>query len=169
MALLEFSQKLMAMDEATWTRHANPWSVYSRFTILPLLSLALYSREWFEWGALIPLFLVVLWIWYNPRAFNAPKSTNNWASKGTFGERIYLRKNQLQIPEHHLRMANVLLIITFVGMPILIYALYINDVGWILLGNAMVMLPKAWFVDRMVWLYEDMRDSDPEFQSWLKG
>ncbi|WP_284381755.1 DUF6653 family protein [Litoribrevibacter albus] len=157
------------MDEATWARHANPWSVYSRFTILPLLSFALYSREWLGWGALIPMSLVVFWIWYNPRAFKAPKTTNNWASKGTFGERIYLRKKQLKLPDHHLRMANVLLALTFVGMPILIYALYINGIGWILLGNALVMLPKAWFVDRMVWLYEDMKDSDPEFKSWLKG
>ncbi|MFC3151896.1 DUF6653 family protein [Litoribrevibacter euphylliae] len=156
------------MDETTWAQHANPWSVYSRFTILPLLSFALYSREWLGWGALIPLSFVMFWIWYNPRAFNAPKSTNNWASKGTFGERIYLRKAQLELPKHHLQMANVLLALTFVGMPILIYALYINEIGWILFGNAMVMLPKAWFVDRMVWLYEDMKDSDPEFQSWLK-
>lgn len=26
------SEKIMRMDDATWVRHANPWSVYSRMT-----------------------------------------------------------------------------------------------------------------------------------------
>ena len=31
-----------------------------------------------------------------------------------------------------------------------------------------MVLPKAWFVDRMVWIYHDTKDSDPTFASWLK-
>jgi hypothetical protein len=27
---------------------------------------------------------------------------------------------------------------------------------------------KLWFVDRMTWLYEDMKDASPEYAAWLK-
>ena len=60
--------RLFAMDEETWARHANPWSVYSRFTALPFLLLALWSHAWFGWGMLLPLALALAWIWFNPRS-----------------------------------------------------------------------------------------------------
>lgn len=33
-----------AMNEEAWGRHANPWSVWTRFLALPLLVLAIWSR-----------------------------------------------------------------------------------------------------------------------------
>lgn len=42
MDVTRFSERLMAMDEVSWQRHSNPWSVYSRFTILPLKSLVFW-------------------------------------------------------------------------------------------------------------------------------
>ena len=42
----------MAMKDATWERHANPWSVWTRVPLLPLFALALYMR-----GPLGP------WLW----------------------------------------------------------------------------------------------------------
>ena len=35
------------------------------------------------------------------------------------------------------------------------------------LGLMVEMLGQWWFADRMVWLYEDMKDKDPEYQRWL--
>ncbi|MHC4212843.1 MAG: DUF6653 family protein [Planctomycetota bacterium] len=26
---------------------------------------------------------------------------------------------------------------------------------------------KRWFLDRMVWLYEEMRETNPEYSKWL--
>ena len=34
------------MDDATWARHANPWSAWTRIPILPLLCLAIWGRAW---------------------------------------------------------------------------------------------------------------------------
>ena len=34
-------------------------------------------------------------------------------------------------------------------------------------GVALTALGKLWFVDRMVWLYEDMKDARPEYRAWL--
>lgn len=43
------------MDDATWLRHAHPWSVILRFTVLPLLILAFWNRLWLGWLAVIRL------------------------------------------------------------------------------------------------------------------
>ena len=37
-----------------------------------------------------------------------------------------------------------------------------------LLGAAVSYAGKLWFCDRMVWLYEDMKDRDPQYRSWLR-
>ena len=34
-------------------------------------------------------------------------------------------------------------------------------------GTVLVYAGKVWFLDRMVWLYEDMKDSTTEYSSWL--
>jgi hypothetical protein len=35
------------------------------------------------------------------------------------------------------------------------------------LGTALAYCCKAWLVDRMVWLYEKMKDAPPEYRGWL--
>lgn len=58
---MKTSERLMGMTDETWARHANPWSVYTRFSILPLFALAVWSRAWIGWGALIAVTAVVFW------------------------------------------------------------------------------------------------------------
>lgn len=168
MDLPRFAERLMAMDDESWQRHSNPWSVYTRFSILPLMSVAFYSREWIDYYSLIPIIFSFIWIWLNPRLFNPPTQTNNWASMGTFGERIYLARHQIMIPKHHLESAQILQILSGLGLPIFIYALYSLNIWALVLGNVWIMVFKAWFVDRMVWLYMDMKETDPIYSNWLK-
>ncbi|WP_412551599.1 DUF6653 family protein [Shimia sp. MIT910701] len=97
--IFALSERMMAMDDAAWARHANPWSVYSRMSILPLMTLAVYARVWLGWGALLPVALVVLWTWWNPRAFAPPSTTNGWAAHGTFGERVFLNQKSSSYPQ----------------------------------------------------------------------
>lgn len=84
MRMVQWAEKLTLMDEDAWRRHSNPLSVYTRFTTLPLLSLAFWSREWLGVVAVLPVILALIWIWLNPRLFSPPKITDNWASMGTF-------------------------------------------------------------------------------------
>ena len=91
-------ERLMGMSEATWKRHASPWSVWTRTPILPLLALAVWARDWIGWWCLIPVSLLVIWTFLNPRAFPVPKRTDNWASKGTFGERVFSTEGPCQSP-----------------------------------------------------------------------
>ena len=168
MKLLRAAERLMAMDDAAWARHANPWSVWSRFTCLPLLALAVWSRTWLGWWALVPLALALVWTWYNPRAFAPPATTDTWASKGTFGERVFLNRKTVPVSRHHVRAGKVLTAFSAVGMAMLIYGLVVLD-AWATVGGLLVAIgSKAWFVDRMVWLYEDMKDATPEYADWLR-
>ena len=156
--IVRCAERLMGMDEAAWQRHANPWSVYSRFTVLPLLSLAICSRVWLGPWALLPVAVVLLWVWLNPRLFPAPASTDNWASQATLGERVYLARRSRGLPAHHLRAARLLQGLSACGLPVWAYGL-VSLNGWaLILGVAWIMVFKAWFADRMVWLYRDTRD-----------
>lgn len=168
MDIFNFSEKLMTMDEQSWARHSHPYSVYTRLTCLPSLSAAIWSRGELGYYSIPLIALALVWIWYNPRAFGLPRSTNNWASKGIFGERIFLQRQSLSIPGHHVKMAHLLTWLSATGIPVLIYGLSSLNPWGIILGNVLVIYPKVWFVDRMNWIYEDMIDARPEFRSWLK-
>ncbi len=58
-----------AMDDATWERHPNPWSVYTRMLGLPLIALAVWGCAWIGWWSLVPIAAVAVWLWLNPRMF----------------------------------------------------------------------------------------------------
>ena len=164
MDAFKFAERLMAMDDAAWARHANPWSVYSRFSALPLLVLAIWSRTWLGAWALVPLALAIAWVWLNPRLFPVPERWDTWAAKGTLGERVFLNRAALPIPEHHRTWAIGLAWGSALGLLPLVWGIYAYDVGWTVAGLVLTMGPKIWFVDRMVWLYEDMADH-PEVQA----
>lgn len=164
--ILRLSAQSMAMTDESWKRHANPLSVYSRIPILALMTLAILSRHWLGWGALVPLALVLLWTWWNPRAFSVPTSTRNWASRGTFGERVLLNHTEIPVPAHHMAWAKALGTLAGLGLLPWIYGLWQFDLGFILFGLALSMGAKLWFVDRMVWLYQDMRSASEEYAGW---
>jgi len=147
-------------------RHANPWSVWTRFVILPLLALAVWSYVWINWYSLLPVGLLLFWTWINPRFFGKPKTTKRWASKAVFGERVWLRRKELPIPQHHLRAITILNIITASGLPFLLWGLYYLQIWPVIFGLALVIFGKMWFLDRMVWVYEDMKGSSEEYLSW---
>lgn len=156
-----------SLSEATWMRHANPWSVWTRNTALPLLILAIWSRVWLSRWSLIPIAGAILWIWLNPRIFPQPDSTNRWTSKAVFGERVWLNRDKIPVPQHHHRVPNILSSVAALGIPFVIWGLVDLQVWPVLLGSVLIHLSKLWFLDRMVWLYEDMKDKTPEYQSWL--
>jgi len=145
------------MDESTWKRHSNPWSVVTRSTVTPILVLALWSRVVFGLYSIILVIFSLIWMYINPRVFSPPKSTNNWASKGVFGERVWVNRDKVPIPEKHRRAPNILSIVSGIGFIFVIFGTYKLDILIVLFGFSLNILGKLWFVDRMVWLYEDMK------------
>jgi len=161
MTLYTAAERLMGMTDRDWRRHANPWSVWTRFSCLPLLALAIWSRVWIGWAALPLVALACWWTWYNPRAFPPPFDFGSWASRATLGERIFLRAEQYTIPAHHLRAVKVLGLLPALGLVPLIWGLWALQ-GWaVIAGLALTILPKLWFCDRMVWIHADLTDTLP--------
>lgn len=155
MEIAKAAERLMGMDDKVWLRHANPWSGWTRMaTALPLLGLAIWSRVWLGWWALIAVGLALLWIWVNPRAFPPPKTIDNWMSKGVYGERIYLA-HRSELAAHHRRAAAVLSWLSLPGLIIMAWGLWAFWWEGAIFGTLLAMLPKIWFVDRMVWIFED--------------
>ena len=167
MSIESTTEKLFQMSEEVWQKHANPWSVLTRYSCLPLLCFAAWSRVWIGWMCVIPIFLVCLWIWINPRVFSKPKSTNNWASKAVLGERVLLKQTQKDLPNHHRAAINTLKLITFIGFLLAISGLVILHPWLVILGTIITIIGKTWFLDRMVWLYQDMSAVNEEYQRWL--
>lgn len=158
---MTFEKKIaafFALDEEGWQRHSNPWSVITRFTVLPLLVLAAWSHAWFGWWALLPVGIVLFWMWINPNLFPKPKSIENWASKSVYGERIWLNRDQVPIPDIHRMLPNTLNVVALAGLIFIIWGIIRTDFLLTMLGLIIVVFAKTWFLDRMVWLYEDMKD-----------
>jgi hypothetical protein len=150
------AERMMAMSEATWQRHANPWSAWTRFLTLPFLILAIWSRVWLGWWSLSLIGLALLWVWLNPRVFPKPVSTDNWASRIVLGERLWLERDHLAIPPRHQRAPHLLTVGSMMGLPFLIWGLWALAPWPTLVGLLLTAGSKLWFADRMVWLYTDM-------------
>ncbi len=159
--------RFFRMSDEVWARHANPWSVWTRYACLPLLALSIWSRVWIGGWAWLPVLLTLIWIWLNPRVFGKPESTDNWASRAVLGERVWLNRSVIPVPAHHVPIITVLNAITVAGALLCIAGLVIPDAAATVAGLVLTMLGKSWFLDRMVWVYQDMHSQNPEYDKWL--
>lgn len=160
--------RLMGMDDRVWARHMNPWSGYSRFTIFPLLTLALWSRVWMGWWSVLPVGLVLAWNWLNPRVFSPPRSLNAWVTRGVLGERVWLNRKNVPIPRHHAATAARLAWLSGLGLPFYAWGVATLQVWPTVFGMFVCVLFKVWFVDRMAWLWADMAGATDQYRAWQK-
>ena len=155
------------LNDESWMKHANPISVYTRYTVLPVLVLAIWTRAWLGWWSLLPVTLAMLWLFFNPILFDKPASTKNWASRAVMGERIYLNRDRVALPAHHQTpLYAVLNTLSSAGLLLAIWAALSYSLSLAILGITLAYLGKSWFLDRMVWLYQDMKQTDETYQSW---
>lgn len=158
--------EFFGLDDETWMRHANPWSFWTRLPILFAFVLAIWSRVWIGQWAVIPIVILTVWTLVNPRAFGKPDSTKNWVSKAVFGERIWKDRDKIEVPEQHRRFPTILTGIALLGLPFLIYGVYSLHTWLTIMGVGVTYFAKLWYLDRMVWLYEDMKEHE-EYREWL--
>lgn len=159
--------RFFRLTDDNWMKHANPWSVWTRYTVLPFIVLAFWSRLWIGWWCLVPGVVTIGWMFLNPVFFRMPMSTQNWASMSVLGERVYLNRDVIDIPAIHQGPAlKILNAISSLGMLLAIWATVTYSVWGAVFGVALAYLGKSWYLDRMVWLYLDMKDTHPEYGGW---
>lgn len=145
--------RLVGMSESGWKRHANPWSVWTRFAAIPLLILAIWSRTWFGWWALVPLAVVVLWLWWNPHAFEPIEEPVAWSSKGIYGEWVWVQDGSsvppgFKVPQRLWTAGGL------TGFALLVWGLTALEVWPTVVGAAFVVQGQLWRIDRLGLLYE---------------
>ncbi|MEO0953202.1 MAG: DUF6653 family protein [Pseudomonadota bacterium] len=153
------------MSDDVWDRHANPWSGWTRLSLPPLFAFAVWSRAWIGTWAVLLVALVVLWTWWNPRAFPKTENTDNWMSKGVFGERIWIaqradRRNANPI----FALPNVLAFFCAVGVAPFAWGLFAFDFWAMATGLTLIVGGKLWFLDRMVLLFEQSTEREASCQ-----
>ena len=144
---------MQQMSEEMWMRHANPWSVWTRFAAIPAAMLAVWSRVWIGWWSLIPIALVVLWLFLNVFVFSPVTTPRNWASKGIYGEQLWLSKRS-ELPGHYAVVQRWLIILGMAGMVLLAWGLFRLHIWLSLLGMVVLILAQLWRIDRFSTLYE---------------
>jgi hypothetical protein len=159
MAIDAAMAKAFGLEGDAWQRHANPWSVYTRIPIPPLLAAAIWSRSRLGRRSLIPVAVLCAWTVINPRAFPPPRSMDHWASRGVLGETLWAQRKEIAIPPRHRVAPNVLKAISALGVPFIARGLVVRD-GWmVMFGLAVESAGKIWFIDRMALLYDDVVSS----------
>ena len=60
---------MAVLSDETWRRHANPWSVWTRYAAFPVLVAAVWSYHAIGWWALAPVAAAVIFLIVNPWLF----------------------------------------------------------------------------------------------------
>lgn len=169
MDIFDFTQRAMRMTDASWARHANPWSVYSRILGGTLVFFAIWSIYWIGWFSLFAIAIAIVWIYVNPRLFAPPKEASSWAAKGVLGERAFLHRKDIPIPRGHLIIGWITTSVSIAFLAISVYGILYRDFWIAFSGWHASMLAKIWFVDRMVWLWDLMKDRHPVYAAWSRA
>ncbi len=149
------------MNDEAWRRHANPWSVFTRFVAIPAMILAIWSRTWIGWWALLPISMTLVWLWINPHVFPAVSATSSWAAKGIFGERLWL-EGQSEFPRDYGPILRWLMSIGVVGLIMIAWGLFAFHVWVTIIGTVLVVMAQLWRIDRLGILYESIMSNKRE-------
>ena len=156
MAIEKKIAKVFKLEGDSWEKHTNPWSIWTRFATMPFLIIAFWSRVWIGWYCLIPITVIVFWLIINPTLFKKPTNTNNWGAKAVLGERYWSERKRTPVPKHHHIVVIILTALQSIGGIMLIIGLYKLSISLTIIGAVIIYMSKMWFLDRMIWIYEDM-------------
>jgi len=148
---------MAVMKQKTWERHANPLSGFTRIISYPLVFLPLWFLSDFladpypYWYVAVGGIIVIVWFAINPRLFKKPKDYSHYLSRGVLGEKLWTEDRKKD---------SISLILTLTMAPfffVSIYSCYMQLFWETMFFAAVPFLIKLWFIDRMVFLYDQNR------------
>jgi hypothetical protein len=89
-------------------------------------------------------------------------------SRGVLGERVWLNRDRVPVPEHHRTVPHLLSVAGGMGAVLLIWGVATTTLSPTVVGILIVFASKLWFLSRMVWLYADMKHATPEYRAWYR-
>jgi hypothetical protein len=126
------------LEDRFWRRHANPWSVGTRFAVTPVLMYAVYRRKWRLLAATLAFTAV------NPVLFREPERTDNWLSELVLAEEAWLAEGNGTMSLEYPNVLNALNAVAAVWA--LVSAIRRRPVGTVL-GTAGLVVFKTWWVE----------------------
>ena len=139
-----------------WRRHANPWSVWTRFAAIPAVIMAVWSRSWLGWWALLPVAVVVVWLVINPIAFRPVHQPTAWVSKAVYGQQIWLTQRD-QVPVEYRTILRWLVALGIAGLLFIAWGLWTLDVWPTMYGGTLVVFSQFWQLDRQSLLCDELK------------
>jgi hypothetical protein len=90
------------------------------------------------------------------------------SAKGVFGEHIWSDRDTVELPRQFLdsKVPAVSTAIQVAGVALLAYGLIELDLLIVVAGLVLAQTAKAWYIDRMVLLFDAMKGSNPEYARW---
>jgi hypothetical protein len=141
------------MSEFLWSRHANPWSVWTAVAAFPLLVLALYRRSRSLLGG------VLLFVTLNPLLFRPPSDDRAWATRVVLGEQVWLDDGVLPSREAAMAAASA-------PVYLATFAAALRKWRWGTLGGTVLsMTLMLRFFARMVQRYDEQAATAPAERS----
>ncbi len=129
------------LEDAFWTRHSNPWSGGTRFAVTPVLTYALYRRNWRLLGLALAFAVV------NPVLFPPPERTDNWFSRAVLAEREWIAAGNGTVGTDYPNVLNLLNALS--GLYALYAAIRRRPVG-AAVGTALLMAFKTLWVEAII-------------------
>lgn len=147
MNISEGIARVFAMDDLSWRRHANPWSVWTRLAAVPAGVAAVWSRDWIGWWAVLPIAAVVGWLFANTKVFR-PVDAGSWSADGIHGERRWVEQPH-RVPSRHRTVLRWLIALGLASGVLLAYGLVTLQVWPTATGTVGLLLAQLWRIDRM--------------------
>lgn len=101
----------------------------------------------------------MFWLWLNPRVFPAVTEPRSWASKGIYGEKLWLHEPAKVPPD--LRVALRWLVLPgLVGFVLLGWGLIRLLVWPTVIGATLIVVAQLWRIDRLGRLYDRVKGNE---------
>ncbi len=157
----------LSMQSAALTRLSKPRNLFIRALLLPALLTPLWYQAtlgWF-WATALSL-AAVAWIWIIPPFSKGNTGAKSWLQKATLGERMWLNRMFVPIPNTYHQKALALLIVGLLSVAAAIWGATAHDILIMLTGAILAYLAKFASMFVMVKLFEHMKNAHPIYKSW---